>query len=89
MIRSKTPRLTPPTHRPNASNGSPAIVDGLYADACWPDSAGNTRCVLCGKAIVNKYIARSTHARVHVANGEVWQHRDVLGRTLWFPKDRL
>ena len=89
MIRNKTPRIAPQTRRTQSSISSPAIVDGLYADPCWPDSTGNTRCVLCGKAIGNKYIARSTHARVHVAAGDVWEHRDVLGRTLWFPKDRL
>ena len=89
MIRSRTPRLGPQAHRPSSSNSSPPVVDGLFADACWPDSAGNTRCVLCGKPIANKYIARSTHARTHVAADEVWEMRDVLGRTLWFPKDRL
>ena len=89
MIRNKTPRIAPHTHRTASSISSPAIVDGLYADPCWPDSTGNTRCVLCGKAIANKYIARSTHARMHVASDEVWEHRDVLGRSLWFPKDRL
>ena len=89
MIRNKTPRFAPTTRRPSSTTTSPAIVDGLFADPCWPDSTGNTRCVLCGKAIANKYISRSTHARVHVANDDVWEHRDVLGRTLWFPKDRL
>ena len=89
MTRNKTPRLAPQAYRTSAASGSPAIVDGLFADPCWPDSTGNTRCVLCSKAIANKYITRSTHARAHVANGEVWEQRDVLGRSLWFPKDRL
>lgn len=89
MIRNKTPRIAPHAHRTPSASSSPAIVDGLYADPCWPDSTGNTRCMLCSKAIANKYIARSTHARVHVSNDEVWEMRDVLGRSLWFPKDRL
>ena len=86
MIRNKTSRSTPLSQRP-AQNHSPAIVDGLFADPCWPDSTGDTRCVLCGKAVENRYIARASHAVVHA--DEVWTHRDVLGRTVWFPKDRL
>ena len=111
MTRNKTPRLAPQAYRTSAASGSPAIVDGLFADPCWPDSTGNTRCVLCSKAIAtgasrnNALVAVSTgllesmteeevagvlgHEVAHVANGEVWEQRDVLGRSLWFPKDRL
>ena len=86
MIRNKPPRLSAsgPTRRPPSAT-TPAIVDGLFADPCWSDSTGNTRCVLCGKAVANKYITRASHARLH--EDEVCAHKDVLGRTLWFPKD--
>ena len=85
MIGNKTPRLVPQNRRPPSAAMTPAIVDGLYADPCWPDSTGNTRCVLCGKAVANKYVARSSHARVHA--DETYEHRDALGRTVWFPKE--
>ena len=83
MIGNKPPRFAPLARRP-ASTTTPAIVDGLFADPCWPDSTGNTRCVLCGKAVLNKYLTRSKHAALH--EHETYAHRDVLGRTLWFPK---
>jgi hypothetical protein len=86
MRSSKTSRLAPLARRPAATTTA-AMVDGLFADPCWPDSTGNTRCVLCGKAVGNTYVARSSHARVHVGAGEVWEHRDVLGRTVWFPRE--
>ena len=86
MIGNRTSRSTSHTRRAAPVN-SPALVDGLFADPCWPDSTGDTRCVLCGKPVENRYMARATHAALHA--DEVWTHRDVLGRTVWFPKDRL
>jgi hypothetical protein len=84
MIRDKATRFASMARR-TPQTTTPAIVDGLFADPCWPDSTGNTRCVLCGKAVGNKYLARSNHARLH--EHETWAHKDVLGRTLWFPRD--
>ena len=84
---SRTRYARPAPSPSTAASGQPPIIDGLYADPCWPHSTGNTRCVLCGKAIANKHPARATHARVHVSAGEVCTHRDALGRTVWFPQN--